>query len=390
MKIVCAASVLHARAAFSAFGDVVILPDRAIRREDLLDATALIVRSKTRVNAALLEGTSVGFVATATAGTDHLDTAWLDRAGIAWTGSPGCNANSVAEYAITAMALLAAHASSPLPGKTLGVVGCGQVGSRVVAKAELAGLQVLRNDPPRALRRPPGDTAEYHSLDAILPQADILTFHVPLADTPPFPTRHLANCRLLGRLKPGAWLLNTSRGAVADTDALQLALASHCLSGCVLDVWENEPSGLPDALERAALYLTPHIAGYSFEGLLNGTLQCRRELARYLELDLPDWMPAPDTLPPSPPPIHLSGKGKSPADLLAAVLSAACPIPADSAAWRAQSRTAESPDDLRTRFDTFRRTYTARREFAAHRLLLSGFPDDLLDLLAALGFQIHA
>lgn len=390
MKIVCAASVLHARAAFAPFGEVAILPDRAIRREDLLDTTALVVRSKTRVNAALLEGTSVTFVATATAGTDHLDTAWLDRAGIAWTGAPGCNANSVAEYAITAMSLLAAHAASPLPGKTLGVVGCGNVGSRVAAKAELAGLRVLRNDPPRALRRPPGDDTQYLPLDAILPQADILTFHVPLTDAPPHPTRHLANCRLLGRLKPGAWLLNTSRGAVADTDALQVALASHCLSGCVLDVWENEPADIPDALDRAALFLTPHIAGYSYEGLLNGTLQCRRELARYLELDLPDWTPPPDALPPPPPPITLSGKGKSPTEILAAVLSSACPIPADSAAWRAQARTAPDEAALRSRFDTFRRTYTARREFTAHRLLLSDCPPDLLDLLAALGFQIRA
>jgi erythronate-4-phosphate dehydrogenase len=389
MKIVCAASVLQARPAFAALGEVAILPDRAIRREDLMDAGALIVRSKTRVGRELLEGTPVGFVATATAGTDHLDTAWLDRAGIAWTASPGCNANSVAEYAVTAMALLAAHAGEPLPGKTLGVVGCGQVGGRVAAKAGLLGMRVLRNDPPRAARRPPGDTEEYLPLDAILPQAGILSFHVPLTDTPPFPTRHLAGCRLLGRLKPGAWLLNTSRGAVADTDALQLALASHCLAGCVLDVWENEPSGLPEPLERAALHLTPHIAGYSFEGLLNGTLHCRRELAHYLEADSA-WTPDASQLPPPPPPIRMDGRGRSPSELLAAVLAAACPIPADSAAWRAQARTATGPDDLRARFDAFRKGYTARREFAAHRLLLEGFPEELVDLLGALGFQVHA
>ena len=389
MKIVCAASVLQARQAFAALGDVEILPDRAIRREDLMDAGALVVRSKTRVDRELLEGTSVGFVATATAGTDHLDTAWLDRAGIAWTASPGCNANSVAEYAVTAMALLAAHAASPLPGKTLGVVGCGQVGSRVAAKAELLGLHVLRNDPPRAARREAGDATRYEPLADILPQADILSFHVPLTDAPPFATRHLADCRLLGRLKPGAWLLNTSRGAVADTDALQLALANHCLSGCVLDVWEGEPAGMPDALDRAVLLLTPHIAGYSLEGLLNGTLHCRRELAHYLEAD-PDWTPDVSQLPPPPPPVRMDGRGRSPSDLLAAVLSAACPLPADSAAWRAQARTADGSADLRARFDAFRKGYTARREFAAHRLQLQGFPDELVDILGGLGFQVHA
>lgn len=389
MKIVCAASVLQARQAFAALGEVAVLPDRAIRREDLMDAGALIVRSKTRVGRELLEGTSVGFVATATAGTDHMDTAWLDRTGIAWTAAPGCNANSVAEYAVTSMSLLAAYAGEALPGKTLGVVGCGQVGSRVAAKAELLGLRVLRNDPPREARRVPGDTAEYVALADVLPQADILSFHVPLTDAPPFATRHLADCRLLGRLKPGAWLLNTSRGAVAETDALQLALASHCLSGCVLDVWEGEPAGMPDALDRAVLLLTPHIAGYSFEGLLNGTLHCRRELAHYLEADS-DWTPDASQLPPPPPPIRLDGRGRSPSELLAAVLSAACPVPADSAAWRAQARTATGPDDLRTRFDAFRRAYSARREFAAHRLQLRNFPEAVVDVLGALGFQVHA
>lgn len=385
MKIVCAASVLHAAQAFGDFGEVQILPDRDIQREDLLDATALIIRSKTRVTRALLENTSVGFVATATAGADHMDTDWMSRAGIVWTAASGCNANAVAEYTATALALLAAHADSPLPGKTLGIVGLGHVGSLVQQKAAALGLRVLCNDPPKALK---DSNASLLSLDELLPQADILTFHVPLTTEGPFATRHLIGCRLLGRLKPGAWLINTSRGAVAETDALQLALAHRHLSACILDVWEGEPGNLSETLDRALLIRTPHIAGYTLEGLLNGTLHCRRELCHYLEIQpappvaLPDW--------PAPPVLHLAAEGLSDTEVLSAVLSKACPLPSDSAAWRACARTAVTDDDLRQRFDAFRKAYTVRREFAAHRLQLSGAPAATIDLLAALNFQIHA
>ena len=155
MNIVCAASVLHGPDAFSALGQVVRLPDRDIRREHLTNARVLIVRSKTRVNRKLLEGTPVEFVATATAGADHFDIPWLNEAGIVWTASPGCNANAVAEYALTAMALLARKRAAPLPGKTLGIVGVGQVGSRVAQKAPLLGLKPLRNDPPPPPRPSP-------------------------------------------------------------------------------------------------------------------------------------------------------------------------------------------------------------------------------------------
>ena len=236
MKIVCASSVLHARDAFSGLGEVLLLPDREIRREHLLDADALIVRSKTRVGPDLLDGTPVGFVATATAGADHFDIPWLTHAGIAWSASPGCNANAVAEYVATALPLLARRRAALLAGRTLGIVGLGQVGSRVAAKAALLGLRVLRNDPPLALKT--GDR-DLLPLETLLPAADILTLHVPLESAGPFPTRHLADCRLFDKLKPGAWFLNTSRGAVTDSDSLLCALAHHLLSACALDVWEK-------------------------------------------------------------------------------------------------------------------------------------------------------
>lgn len=383
MKIVCAASVLQAREAFAALGDVDILPDREITRDHLRNAEALIVRSKTRVNRDLLEGTPVAFVATATAGADHFDIPWLNDAGIAWTASPGCNANAVAEYALTALALLARRRTALLAGKTLGIVGVGQVGSRVAAKAPVLGLRVLRNDPPLALRT---GSADYLPIETVLPQADILTLHTPLEDAGPFPTRHLADCRLFEHLKPGAWFLNTSRGEVADSDSLQCALEHHLLAACALDVWENEPE-LPGALSGAVDFLTPHIAGYSLEGLLNGTLHCQRELCHFLEVE-PAWTPDYRQLPAAPV-LQLDAAHRSDEEALAELLAAACPIPADDRAWRAEMETGD-PAELRRRFDRFRKSRSSRREFSVHRVHLAHASPALLETAAALGFQISA
>lgn len=383
MKIVCASSVLYAREAFSGLGEVQLLPDRDIRREHLLDADALIVRSKTRIGPELLENTPVEFVATATAGADHFDLPFLSGADIAWSASPGCNANAVAEYAIAALALVARKRAALLPGLSLGIIGVGQVGSRVADKATLLGLRVLRNDPPLALQT---GSRDYLPLETLLPQSDILTLHTPLSATGPFPTRHLADCRLFGQLKPGAWFLNTSRGAVADPEALQYALDHTLLSACALDVWENEPQ-LPDPLRRAVDFLTPHIAGYSFEGLLNGTLHCYRELCHFLEIE-PSWEPDPARLPGTPH-LQIDAAHRPDEDVLADLLAAACPILEDTRAWRAEMTT-DDPAELRRRFDRFRGSYTSRREFAAIRVQLSHASSELLETVAALGFQVCA
>ena len=383
MNIVCASSVWHASEAFSGLGDVRLLPDRDIRREHLLDADALIVRSKTAVGPELLDGTPVGFVGTATAGADHFDVPWLNQAGIAWSASPGCNANSVAEYVAAALVLLARKRAALLPGRTLGLVGCGQVGSRVAQKAAILGLRVLRNDPPLALQT---GSADYQPLEAVLSEADILTLHVPLVADGPFPTRHLADCRLFEKLKPGAWFINSSRGAVTDSDSLQCALDHHLVSACALDVWEKEPE-LPGALKRAVDFLTPHVAGYSLEGLLNGTLHCYRELCHFLEVD-PTWTPDPRRLPPAPF-VEIDAAHRADDDALAELLAAACPIPEDDRAWRAEMTTDDSAE-LRRRFDRFRKNYQSRREFAAIRVHLSHASPALLEIVAALGFQVCA
>lgn len=383
MKIVCAASVLQAREAFAPLGQVELVPDRDIRRDHLLGADALIVRSKTRVDRALLEGTPVAFVATATAGADHFDIPWLNDAGIAWSASPGCNANAVAEYVATTLVLLARKRAALLSGQTLGIVGVGQVGSRVAQKAILLGLRVLRNDPPLALQT---GSRDFRSLGDVLAETDILTLHAPLVADGPFPTRHLADCRFFGQLKPGAWFINTSRGEIVDPDSLQCALDHQLLSACALDVWENEPD-LPDSIRNAVDILTPHVAGYSLEGLLNGTRHCHRELCHFLEVE-PSWAPDPRRLPETPF-IQIEAAHRSDEDVLAGLLAAACPIPDDTRAWRAEMTTGD-PAELRRRFDRFRQNHSSRREFSGICVHLSHAVPSLLETVAAFGFQVCA
>ena len=383
MNIVCATSVTQAREAFSALGHLTLVPDREITRAHLVAADALIVRSKTTVNAELLADTPVSFVATATAGADHFDIPWLNDADICWTASPGCNANAVAEYVTTVLTLLARRRAALLPGRTLGIIGCGHVGSLVAEKAGLLGLRVLRNDPPLALQT---NSADYLPLAEVLPHADIVTLHVPLENGGPFPTRRLADCRFFEILKPGAWFINSARGEVVDSDALQCALDHHLIAACALDVWDGEPH-LADALKNAVDFLTPHIAGYTLEGLLNGTLHCYRHLCQFLEVE-PTWTPDPRLLPPAPF-IEIDAAHRADDDVLAELLATACPIPCDTRAWRADMATPD-PAELRRRFDRFRKNYTSRREFSAIRVHLAHATPALLETVAALGFQVCA
>ena len=397
-KILCAASVHSAREAFAPLGDVTILPDRAITRDVLLAhrPDALVIRSKTPVTPDLVRGTSVQLVATATAGTDHIQTDALRDLGVAVASSPGCNANAVAEYIIAALALLADAVDRPLPTLRLGIVGCGHVGSRVAAKARAIGLQTLLNDPPLAEKLaalpPDGRSSTGHPspdaflpLSDLLPQADILTLHVPLADPPsPHPTRHLVDASVLASLPPSALLPNASRGAVVDSDALLAALSSSRLAAAIVDVWEREPAPHPLLAHPSLRACTPHIAGYSIEGLLAGTEACLRACADHFHL------PPPPPLPPSPPaaPLELDLAGLTPRRALATVLTAACPIPADSDAWRAAAEASPTPEALRAAFDTFRAARIHRREYAHTPLRLRHPPTDLPPLLHALRFPL--
>lgn len=379
MKIVCATSVYQGREAFSTLGDTLVLSDQAINAADTACADALIVRSKTPVNAALLQGSAVRFVGTATAGTDHFDAAFLAQSGMAAVSAPGCNANSVAEYVVAALLRLAEQKNLILSEKTIGVIGVGSVGNLVAEKCRALGMNVMLNDPPLFdATRDPG----YQPLEDLLRFADMLTLHVPLTLSGHYPTHHLADCRFFAQARPGVIFINASRGEVADSEALLMALDGGLVGDCILDVWEKEPDIRRELLERAVI-ATPHIAGYSLDGRLRGTEMVYREACNFFE-QTPDWMPEP--LPePVRPLIELDARGLSDEEALHRIVAQAYDIMRDDSALRAAARSAEP---LGPAFNQLRAAYPVRREFAAHTVRLSGAADGLLKKLQSLNFTV--
>ena len=269
VKILVDENMPYARELFSRTGEVVAVPGRPLPAAELADAEGLMVRSVTQVNEALLTGKPVKFVGTATAGTDHVDETWLQQAGIAFSAAPGCNAIAVVEYVFSSLLLLAERDGFQLRDRTVGIVGVGNVGGRLQKRLAAWGVKTLLCDPPRADR---GDEGEFHSLDALVEQADILTFHTPLFREGPYKSWHLADAALLMALKPNTILINACRGAVVDNAALLEVLKMRHDLSIVLDVWEPEPD-LSLALLDQVDIATAHIAGYTLEGKARGTTQ---------------------------------------------------------------------------------------------------------------------
>lgn len=248
MKILVDENMPYARELFSRLGEVKAVPGRPIPVAELDDADALMVRSVTKVNESLLGGKPVKFVGTATAGTDHVDDAWLAQAGIGFSAAPGCNAIAVVEYVFSALLMLAERDGFALRDRTVGIVGVGNVGGRLQARLEALGIRTLLCDPPRADR---GDEGNFCSLDELVEQADVLTFHTPLFKDGPYKTLHMADDALISRLKPGTILINACRGPVIDNTALLNRLNAGQSLSVVLDVWEGEPDLNVALLEKA-------------------------------------------------------------------------------------------------------------------------------------------
>lgn len=248
-----------------------------ITSEDLREADALIIRTRTLCNRELLEGSRVKFIATATIGYDHLDTAYLAEAGIAWTNCPGCNATSVAQYVANSLLLLEEAGHLHLAQATVGIVGVGHVGREVDAALRKLGCHTLLCDPPRAEKE---GEAHFATLDTICREANVVTFHTPLIHQGNHPTWHLANEAFFEKLRCQPILINSSRGEVVHTEALLNALHSSRVRAAVIDTWENEPNIHPELLQLAFI-ATPHIAGYSADGKANGTRMALEAVARH-------------------------------------------------------------------------------------------------------------
>jgi len=284
MNIIVDENIAYAKKAFSEYGDVQLVDGREITNQLLINVDTLLVRSITSVNRYLLDGTKVKFVGTATIGSDHVDLNYLKMNNITFADAKGCNANSVAEYVFTALLKIAVEKKINLSEKAIGIIGIGNIGSRVVKIAKAIGMRVLKNDPPLE-REAIGDN--FVSLDEAL-QADIITLHVPLNETGKDKTVHLLNDQNLKKIRKGTILINTSRGAVIDNDALYNIAQRKKLYN-ILDVWENEPGVNIDLLKITKIG-TSHIAGYSLEGKVNGTGMIYYALCNFAGIP-PSWKP---------------------------------------------------------------------------------------------------
>jgi erythronate-4-phosphate dehydrogenase len=374
LKLVADDRIPFLRGALEPYAEVVYLPGACISRRDLAGADALFTRTRTRCDAALLQGTNVGLIATATIGYDHIDAAYCEAGGIRWVNAPGCNSSSVQQYVVALLLTWVRRRGLRLSDLVLGVVGVGNVGGKVAAAGAALGMRVLLNDPPRAGSEGPEG---FVPLDELLRQSDVVTCHTPLVQAGPYPTRRLASGAFFEQMKTGAFFVNSSRGAVTDSEALKRA-AQTKLGGFALDVWEGEPAVDPVLLDRAFV-ATPHIAGYSADGKANGTAACVREFGSFFGLDvLADWYPA--SLPPPPASLGLTidCRGKTDEQILYEAATHTYPIEEDS------RRLKESPGS----FEKQRGNYWVRREFGSFTLRLICAGSATAGKLEALGFKI--
>jgi erythronate-4-phosphate dehydrogenase len=378
MNILADSNIIFAKEAFSALGTVTVVDGRDITREKCEGMDAILVRSITEVNRELLEGTGVKFVASATIGTDHVDRDYLRDNSIGFAHAPGSNANSVAEYVVSAMVHLADKKERALSGLTLGIIGVGNIGSRVMALAQTLGMRCLLNDPPKKALT---GSDIYLPLTAVLRESDIVTVHVPLSNKGPDATYHLVNNDFFSAMKKGAMFINTSRGDVLDENSLKKARPK--LSGVALDVWSNEPK--PHAATMAACEIaTPHIAGYSYDGKVYGTVMLHDALCAYFFK--PKSWHAPD----------MAGDRKQITldkikndDCVSAAVSAAYPIMDDDA--RLRKILDMDTEKQGAFFDNLRRTYPKRLEFRNYSVSTARkFPASMMSTLMNLGFKVSA
>lgn len=270
IKIVAEASVPYVKGVLEDLGEVTYLPSAEFCPETIKGADWLIVRSITKCDRALLEGSGVKLITSATIGFDHIDTAYCEEAGITWYAAPGCNAEAVALYFAAAIALLATETGFNPHGKVLGIVGVGNVGRLIERNALALGFEVLRNDPPRAERE---GSDGFVSLEEIAVQADIIAYHTPLTKEGKYKTVHLLDDAFVDSLAKKPIVMNACRGAVADNQALLRGLKEGRIERTIIDCWEGEPHPSQELLDATWL-ATPHIAGFSAQGKANGARAC--------------------------------------------------------------------------------------------------------------------
>ena len=373
MKIVADDKIPFLKGVLEPLAEVVYLPGQMVNNSHIRDADALLVRTRTQCNEDLLKGSRVKFIGTATIGYDHIDTSWCEKQGITWKNAPGCNASSVSQYIASALLTLSVKLGFSLKDRSLGVVGVGNVGSKVVRFAELIGMQVYLCDPPRVRQE---GACGFIAHDGILRECDLISYHVPLNLGGKDKTYQMINSNFLENANKGTIIINTSRGEVADGNALKDAMRKGTIAGLVLDVWENEPA-IDTELMRLCSLATPHIAGYSADGKAKGTSMVVQELSRFFKLGVDDWEAGNIPHPPVPE-IRIDCRNLSTDEILYRAILHTYAVTGDD------SRLREAPE----RFEKLRCDYPLRREFTAYTLLLEHASEDQKRLCRKLGFKV--
>ena len=373
MKIIADDKIPFLKGVLEPYAKVIYMPGRQISNKALKDADALLIRTRTKCTPSLLKGTKVKFIGTATIGFDHIDTKYCEKNDIFWTNAAGCNSFSVQQYIAATLLKIAMEFRFSLKGKTIGIVGVGNVGSKVEQLAHLLGMNVLLNDPPRA--RKEGEK-NFVNLGTLLYKSDIVTLHVPLNVVGEDCTWHLFDEKSFKKMRKGTWFINTSRGEVAETNALKKVLDSGKLAGAVLDVWENEPDIDLELIGKTFL-ATPHIAGYSTDGKANGTSIVVNALSKYFNLGIKKWYPG-KVPAPAKPVISVNGIGKSDEEVLREVVLHTYNIDEDNINLRF------APAD----FEKLRGDYGIRREFKAYQVKLNGGTKATRKILEQIGFKV--
>jgi len=354
--------------------EIIYLPGNDIDKNVVRNADALITRTRTICNENLLAGSSVKFIASATIGYDHIDTAWCESNGIEWTNAPGCNSSSVRQYLVSALLNLIPSLHPDPSLVTMGIVGVGNVGSKIASAAKALGMKVMLNDPPRERAE---NTNIFSSLADILREADIISFHVPLNKEGMDKTLGMAGKPFFSNLKKPVILINTSRGPVVNGSELKKAINRGIIKACVLDVWEHEPEIDLELLKKVN-FGTPHIAGYSTDGKANGTAMSVKAISRFFNLGLDEWHPA--GIPaPTDNMIECHCPGKSELDIIREIYLRTYNISDDDGRLRSH------PGN----FEFLRGNYPVRREPPAYQVkLFHCHHENLPGKLKKLGFKL--
>jgi erythronate-4-phosphate dehydrogenase len=375
MKIIADENIPFVKACFSSAGDCLAVSGRQITPEILKDADVLLVRSITKVDKDLLDGTNVKFVGTATIGFEHIDIDYLAGRNIGFASAPGSNANSVAEYIVSAILNLADKYKFDIARKSIGIIGVGNVGSKVEKKAQALGMKVVLNDPP--LKRQTGDE-KYRPIEEIF-DCDIVTLHTPLTFEGIDKTYRLADEKFFKALKKDAIFFNTCRGGVHKTTALKNAITSGKIKACVLDVWEDEPN-IDIELVKRVDFGTPHIAGYSYDGKVAGMIMIYDAFCRHFDVEpkftAKDFLPKPE--------FEKITINKDEENLLLTAVNTLYDINKDDEKLRQVIK--ESAEKRGIYFDNLRKNYHIRREF--QNTVVSIEDDEFRKIFARLGFKL--